>query len=72
MAERRLSPRYGPERLAKLLSPVFEEAGYEVNLEMLLKVVPLLQQRIKTLNDAIPMGGLLLRGDVHPPPPETI
>ncbi len=46
-----------PGRLAMLLRPVFEFAGYEVNLDVLARITPLLQGRIKTLNDAIPMGG---------------
>ena len=39
-----------PNRLAVLLKPVFEQAGYEVNLEMLRQAAPLLQPRIKTLS----------------------
>jgi glutamyl-tRNA synthetase len=60
------------ERLAKLLKPVLEEAGYEVNNETLLKVVPLLRERIKTLKDAIPMGGFFFAETFSPAPPETI
>jgi glutamyl-tRNA synthetase len=60
------------ERLAKLLRPVFEEAGYTVDDDTLLKVVPLLRVRIKTLKDAIPMGGFFFAETFDPAPPETI
>jgi glutamyl-tRNA synthetase len=61
-----------PARLAKLLKPVFEEAGYTVDDDRLLKVAPLLRERIKTLKDAIPMGGFFFAETFDPAPPETI
>jgi glutamyl-tRNA synthetase len=61
-----------PARLAKLLKPVFEEAGYVVDDDTLNQVVPLLRQRIKTLKDAIPMGGFFFAETFDPAPPETI
>jgi glutamyl-tRNA synthetase len=60
------------ERLAKLLKPVFEEAGYTVDDDTLSKVVPLLRQRIKTLKDAVPMGGFFFAETFDPAPPDTI
>ena len=54
-----------PKRLAALLKPVFEEAGYTVTDEMLVKVAPLLRERIKTLKDCDPHGRVLLRRDVR-------
>lgn len=59
-------------RLARLLKPVFEEAGYEVNTDVLLRVAPLLRERIKTLKDAIPMGGFFFAKTFETPPPEAI
>lgn len=41
------------ERLAELLEPVWRRAGYEVTREKALRVTPLIQERIKTLNDAV-------------------
>jgi glutamyl-tRNA synthetase len=38
--------------LAALLKPVLEAAGYQVHDDYLLRVTPLIQERIKTLNDA--------------------
>ncbi len=45
------------EDLAKRLRPVLEAAGYEVNVEILLQVTPLVQTRIKTLNEVGAMAG---------------
>lgn len=45
------------EHLAKYLQPVLENAGYTVDFERLLKVTPLLQVRLKTLNDVVDMAG---------------
>src|SRR5690606_15258316 len=61
-----------PNRLARLLLPGFEQAGYEVNPDVLIKLVPLLQPRIKTLNDAIPMGGCFFEKTFTPAPAEEI
>lgn len=43
--------------LASLLKPVLEKAGYTVDENRLLQVTPLLQVRMKTLNDVIDMAG---------------
>jgi glutamyl-tRNA synthetase len=61
-----------PARLANLLKPVFEDAGYTVTDDKLLKVAPLLRERIKTLKDAIPMGGFFFAETFDPAPPDTI
>jgi glutamyl-tRNA synthetase len=58
--------------LATRLKPVLEQAGYEVNSETLLKVVPLVQTRIKTLNDIIPLAGFLFRDEFIPAPAEAL
>lgn len=43
--------------LARLLKPVLEGAGYAVDEQRLLQVIPILQVRIKTLKDVTPMAG---------------
>lgn len=43
--------------LAKHLKPILERAGYTVDDDRLRKVVPLLQVRLKSLNDVIEMAG---------------
>ena len=43
--------------LARRLKPVLTAAGYAVDNDLLRRVAPLLQVRLKTLNDVIPMAG---------------
>jgi glutamyl-tRNA synthetase len=57
-----------PQDLAQRLRPVFTAAGYAVEDEKLLRVAPLLQPRIVTLDDAIPMGGFFFNEVVTPDP----
>lgn len=60
------------EELARRLRPVFEAAGYEVNLDVLVRVVPLIKQRIKTLPDALPMAGFFFAETFEPAPAEDL
>lgn len=53
--------------LAKRLRPVLEEAGLEVNADLLLAVIPLVQTRIKMLNDVVEMAGFFFRDEFVPP-----
>src|SRR5690606_1299869 len=55
------------EELAQRLRPVLEKAGLEVNVDVLLKVTPLVQTRIKTLNDVVEMAGFFFREEFVPP-----
>lgn len=43
--------------LASLLKPILENAGYEVDIDRLRQVVPILQVRLKTLLDVVDMAG---------------
>ncbi|MBZ0300633.1 MAG: glutamate--tRNA ligase [Anaerolineae bacterium] len=52
--------------LARRLRPVLEAAGLEVNTDVLLKVTPLVQTRIKTLNDIVDMAGFFFREEFQP------
>ncbi|MGD0807828.1 MAG: glutamate--tRNA ligase, partial [Anaerolineales bacterium] len=54
------------EDLAARLKPVFEKAGYTANGERLRKVAAVVQVRIVTLDEAVPMGGFFFRDEVHP------
>lgn len=55
------------EELAKRLRPVFEKAGLKVDDERLLKVVPHVQTRIKTLNEAVDVAGFFFHDTFTPP-----
>ena len=45
--------------LASRLQPVLAQAGHEASVDELERIVPLIQERIKTLNDAVPMTDFL-------------
>lgn len=62
------------EYLANLLKPILQNAGYTVAEERLLKVVPILQVRLKTLNDVVPMAGFFFAewSDFQAPAPDVL
>src|SRR5690606_3879828 len=55
------------EELARRLRPILEDAGLEVNADVLLKVTPLIQTRIKVLPDVIEMAAFFFRDEFIPP-----
>ncbi|MBI9045115.1 MAG: glutamate--tRNA ligase [Anaerolineaceae bacterium] len=58
------------EDLAKRLLPYFSD--YEIDMEKLLKVVPLIQERLVTLDDAPKMAGFFFQDQVVPVVEELI
>lgn len=61
------------EELARRLVPYFHEAGYpEVDAEALKPIVPLIQTRITTLDDAPAMAGFFFREEVAPADPAEL
>lgn len=58
--------------LAGHLRPVLEKAGYTVDDDMLLRIVPLVRERIKTLNDVVEVGGFFFEETFTPPPAEAL
>lgn len=58
--------------LAQRVKPFFQAAGYSVDDDRLLKVVPLIQERIITLEDAPAMGGFFFRDDLQPAPDDLV
>ena len=59
------------ELVTKLL-PYFHAANLSVTDEQLWRVVPLIQERIRTLHEAVEMAGFLFRDGVAPDPQELI
>jgi glutamyl-tRNA synthetase len=55
-----------PEQFVADTSPFFEAAGYLADPDFLLKLVPLLQERTLTLDDAVEMSGFFFRSHVTP------
>ena len=60
------------EELARRLRQPLEKAGFEVNLDVLLKVTPLLQERLKTLNEVVEWVDFLFKEDFDPPDAATL
>jgi glutamyl-tRNA synthetase len=54
------------EDLAHRLVPFFEKTGYKVDFNVLLKVIPILQERIASLEEAPDMAGFFFRDKVTP------
>jgi len=54
--------------LARRLVPYFEKAGLPVDERTLARIVPLLRERIRTLDEAVEMAGFFFRQAVTPDP----
>lgn len=52
--------------LARRIKPFFEAAGYHPDDETLVKISPIIQERIVTLDDAVEMGGFFFEQEVVP------
>ena len=61
-----------PEDLAARVKPFFAQAGMEVDESALLRVVPIIQQRIVTLDDAVDMAGFFFRPPPRPTAPNLV
>lgn len=58
--------------LSNRLRPFFEKAGYDVDDATLLKITPLIQERMVTLEDAPEKAGFFFREQVSPQPEELV
>ena len=58
--------------LAQRLKPFFERAGLAVDAERLLAVIPLLRERLVTLDDCVAFGGFFFRERVDPNPADLV
>ncbi len=56
------------EDLAGRIRPFFEKAGYAVDEDTLLRITPLIRERLVTLDDCIPFAGWFFRETVTPNP----
>jgi glutamyl-tRNA synthetase len=64
--------RMDPVELAKRLREPLEKAGLKVNIDTLRRVTPLVQERIKTLNDVVAVAGFFFRENVTPDKPADL
>jgi glutamyl-tRNA synthetase len=60
------------EDLAQRVKPFFVEHGYVVDDKKLLKIAPIIKERIGTLDEAVPMAGFFFNKDVNPVREELI
>jgi len=58
--------------LAARLKPYFTREGLNVNDEVLLKMIPLIRERLVTLDDCIAFGGFFFKEDVTPNPEDLV
>ncbi|MBN1936313.1 MAG: glutamate--tRNA ligase [Anaerolineae bacterium] len=57
--------------LAERLRPFYSAAGYEVSVEVARKIAPIVQERLKTLADAVPLTNFIFQPD-EPASPELL
>ncbi|MBN1303216.1 MAG: glutamate--tRNA ligase [Anaerolineales bacterium] len=60
------------DELAELLQPVFAQAGYDVDDTVLLKVIPLIRERLITLDDCLAFAGWFFQEDIEPKPEDLV
>ncbi len=60
------------EELAERIAPFLRAAGFEVPREKLLKVVPLIRERIKTLRDAVTVADFFFLAELAPYDPADL
>ena len=60
------------ETLAQMLKPELEKAGYEVEVETLLKAMAIIKERIKHLGDVVTVAGFFFADDFTPPTREAL
>ena len=58
--------------LAARVKPFFIKAGYSVNDDLLLKIVPLIRERLVTLDDCVGFAGLFFMEEVEPNPNDLV
>jgi len=60
------------EDLAARLKPYFTREGLAVNDDVLLKIIPLIRERLTTLDDCISFGAFFFRDEVSPAPEDLV
>jgi glutamyl-tRNA synthetase len=60
------------EDLAARIKPYFVNAGYRVTDERLLKITPLIRERLVTLDDSLEFAGFFFTEDVEPNPADLV
>jgi glutamyl-tRNA synthetase len=58
--------------LASRLVPFFQKVGLQPDTDRLIRITPIIQERIGTLDEAVSMAGFFFRDDVVPDPEELV
>ncbi|MEA4908431.1 MAG: glutamate--tRNA ligase [Anaerolineaceae bacterium] len=58
--------------LAQRIRPYFVEQGYVVDDQRLYQIVPLIRERLTTLDDAVAFAGFFFKSDLQPVPEELV
>ena len=61
-----------PDDLAQRVKPFLVRAGFEVDDDKLLKIIPIIRERLVTLDDAIQMAGFFFKEELEINPQELI
>ncbi len=64
--------RLSTEDLTGRLLPFFDRAGIDADRDLLLEITPIIQERIRTLDEAVDMAGFFFTEDVDPEPEQLI
>jgi glutamyl-tRNA synthetase len=60
------------EELGKRVLPFLENAGFQVEYNLLESIIPIVQERIRTLDEAVEMAGFFFQDNVEPEPSQLI
>jgi glutamyl-tRNA synthetase len=56
------------QELGERVRPIFEDAGYQVEKEIFDRILPLIQERIRTLDEAVEIAGFFFHERIEPDP----
>jgi len=60
------------EDLAARIAPFFESAGIQADMATLTQIAPIIQERIRTLEEAVDMAGFFFEAEVEPDPASLV
>jgi len=63
---------FSTEDLAARIKPFLTKAGYNVDDSLLLRIIPLIRERLVTLDDSVDFAGFFFKETVEPNPDELI
>jgi len=61
-----------PKELAARIKPFYLQAGYQVDDSTLMAIIPIIRERLVTLDDCLAFGGFFFKDTVEPDPEDLI